>query len=96
MELTLDFESRSTIDIKQCGGYVYAEHPDTQVICLAVKPDDEPTMLWVPDWVRGILDTIDHDLPLITSDSLHVLIRDAEVGRGHANFGRGLSCETLS
>ena len=80
MKLTMDFESHATIDIKKCGGYVYAEHPDTQVICLAVKPDDEPTMIWVPDWVRDILDTVDHDLPLITSDSLHVLIRGYQEG----------------
>lgn len=48
MKLTIDFESRSTIDIKKCGGYVYAEHPDTEVLCLAVKVDDGPTRLWVP------------------------------------------------
>ena len=83
MKLTMDFESRATIDIKKCGGYVYAEHPDTQVICLAVKPDDEPTMIWVPDWVQGILDTVDHDLPMTNTAGLRYLVQEAEVCEAH-------------
>ena len=54
MELFIDFESRSPLDIKKCGAYAYAEHPDTEVLCLAVKEigDDGTeydTALWIPD-----------------------------------------------
>lgn len=48
MELFIDFESRSPLDIKKCGAYAYAEHPDTEVLCLAVKVDDGDTDIWVP------------------------------------------------
>lgn len=46
--LHLDVESRSTVDLKRCGVYVYAEHPDTNVWCVAYAIDDEPVKLWVP------------------------------------------------
>lgn len=48
MHLHIDFESRSPLDIKKSGGYAYAEHPDTEVLCLAVKVDDLPPMIWIP------------------------------------------------
>ena len=37
MKLTIDFESRSRCDIRACGPWVYAEHPSTEILCLAVK-----------------------------------------------------------
>lgn len=52
MIMKIDFESRSPIDIKKAGGYAYAEHLDTEVLCLAVKADDEETMIWVPEQFR--------------------------------------------
>lgn len=48
MLVNLDFETRSAINIKACGAYVYAAHPSTDVLCLAVKVDEDPAMLWVP------------------------------------------------
>jgi DNA polymerase len=33
--LTLDFETRSPVDLKKCGVWKYAAHPETEVICLA-------------------------------------------------------------
>ena len=44
----MDVESRSTVDLRRCGVYVYAEHPDTNVWCVAYAIDDEPVKLWVP------------------------------------------------
>lgn len=59
MELTIDFEARSPIDIKKCGGWVYARHPLTEVLCLSVKINDDPSMIWVPEnfsaKYRGVL-----------------------------------------
>lgn len=46
-KLTIDFETRSAIDLTKVGAYRYAVDPSTQVICLAFKFDDEKeTYLW--------------------------------------------------
>lgn len=52
MDIFLDFESRSPLDIKKAGAYAYAEHPDTEVLCLAIKVDDGATRIWRPEWVE--------------------------------------------
>lgn len=48
-ELHLDFETRSDLDLKTCGLHAYAEHPSTDILCLAYQRegDIEPT-LWFP------------------------------------------------
>lgn len=43
---TIDFESRSALDLKRCGAYIYAHGYTTQVVCLAYKINDGPTKLW--------------------------------------------------
>lgn len=42
----IDFETRSAVDLKKAGVYVYAEHPSTSVICAAYAFDDGPVSLW--------------------------------------------------
>lgn len=44
----LDFETKSTCDLKVHGVYVYAADPTTDVHCLAYAFDDEPPELWTP------------------------------------------------
>lgn len=46
--LHLDFESRSTVDLRRAGVYVYAAHPETDVWCAAYAVDDGPVQLWTP------------------------------------------------
>lgn len=46
--LHLDFETRSPVDLKKCGAYVYAEHPDTDIWCAAYALGDEHPRLWTP------------------------------------------------
>lgn len=48
MTLHIDFETRSTVDLKETGVYVYAEHPTTDVWCAAYARNDEPVKLWTP------------------------------------------------
>lgn len=55
MKVTLDFESRSACDIKAHGAWVYAEHPTTEPLCLAVKVDDRKPKLWVPGWLYELV-----------------------------------------
>lgn len=46
--LRLDLETRSVLDLKKVGVYVYAEHPTTDVWCAAWAFDDEPWTIWTP------------------------------------------------
>jgi DNA polymerase len=41
----LDFETRSEADLKKTGAWVYAQHPSTEILCLAAKFDDSPVNL---------------------------------------------------
>ena len=50
MKLTIDFETRSRASLTKCGPHVYAEHPSTQVICMAVKVDNTPAGIWIPNY----------------------------------------------
>jgi len=47
--VSIDFETYSECDIKTTGGYNYAAHPSTEVICMAWAIDDEEPQLWTPD-----------------------------------------------
>ena len=44
----LDFETRSRADLTEIGAFKYAQDPSTEVMCLAVKRDDGPTLVWIP------------------------------------------------
>ena len=44
--LHLDFESRSTLDLRDVGTYVYAEHPTTDIWCAAYAFGDEEPRIW--------------------------------------------------
>lgn len=48
--LSLDFETRSAADLKKSGVHVYAEHPSTDVWCLAWAFDDEDPAIWTPEF----------------------------------------------
>ena len=41
----LDFETRSEVDLKKTGAWVYSQHPSTEILCLAVKFGDSPVNL---------------------------------------------------
>lgn len=45
----IDFETRSTVDLKKAGVYRYAEHPHTGVICMSWRIGDKgPVQRWRP------------------------------------------------
>lgn len=61
MRLTIDFETRSRIDLKKRGVFVYAADPSTEVICLAGKwgNEDHPWvirggLLTDPSWLEDL------------------------------------------
>jgi DNA polymerase len=47
--LSIDFETRSTVDLKKSGVYRYAEDPTTDIWCVAWAFDDEEPEIWTPD-----------------------------------------------
>lgn len=47
-KITIDFETRSEIDLKKQGLAVYAAHPSTEVICMAYAEGDKEVKLWTP------------------------------------------------
>jgi len=47
MKVHLDFETRSTADLRAVGAAAYAAHPTTEVLCAAYQIDDAPVALWV-------------------------------------------------
>ena len=46
--ISIDFETYSEADIFKYGAYAYADHPSTEVLCLAWAVDDQPPQLWTP------------------------------------------------
>jgi len=49
MNISIDFETYSECDIFKAGAYAYADHPTTEVLCLAWVVDDGKPHLWTPD-----------------------------------------------
>ena len=79
--ITIDFETRSAVDLKACGMHVYAEDESTDVQCLAVKVGDYKTGIWVPAKYEAIAKTLDCD---VFSDlQLKGIVRDAETISAH-------------
>jgi DNA polymerase bacteriophage-type len=44
-----DYETRSTLDLKDAGAWKYATHPSTEIWCCAYATEDGPIGLWTPN-----------------------------------------------
>ena len=82
-KVTIDFETRSAVNLKENVAAVYAEHPSTEVICLAVKKHGQEPVIWFspvfrfpecPDWAA---------LPTIDDNALRQMIAEADVIEAH-------------
>lgn len=49
----IDFETRSEVDIKKSGAWVYSLHPSTEILCMAVKVDHTDVFLLKPEQFDG-------------------------------------------
>ena len=68
--LSIDIETKSSIDIGKAGLYKYAQSPDFAILLFAYKWDDDPVQIvdlatgeLIPDWILDELvdpDTIKH------------------------------------
>jgi len=81
MHLTIDFETRSEANIKEVGTYRYAEDPTTEILCLAVKVDDNRPQVWVPAPWRHLQPA--YVEPFLTNDQLQELINRADIIEAH-------------
>ena len=90
MKLTLDFETRSTVDLLTSGPWKYAAHPSTDILCLAIKADSDKSVIWAPDWVQKLIPVkllrdafMDGGLGLTVSREINLLTRQAETTEAH-------------
>lgn len=59
--LFLDFETRSTVDLRKVGVYNYAHHPSTEIVCTGWAVDNEPATVTpgLPPWLSVIIANAD-------------------------------------
>jgi len=84
MKLTIDFETRSKCKLKDAGAYVYSTHESTEVMCLAIKEDDKPTKLFIPNKFRKKV--TDADFPTIEISEMVHMFRMADEIHAHNAF----------
>lgn len=77
-ELTMDFETRGVVNLKDCGSFVYAEHPLTEPQCLGVKRNTDAPLLWAPPRVRKIINPKNIQCRLISDAELISLVEEAD------------------
>ena len=86
MRLHLDFETRSTADLRKTGVFRYAEDPTTQVIMACWAVDDEPIETWFH------LDPVpQHLIDLLENDQCTVVAHNASFERAMIARVLGLS-----
>jgi len=83
--LIVDFETRSTSELSECGSYKYAEHSSTDIICMAwaLGLDDEPK-LWLP------FDSFPDELRVALSEKQEVYAHNYLFDRGIWNCVGGV------
>lgn len=86
MHVTLDFETRSRVDIKERGGWVYSEDQSTEPMCLAytLGEDDEPR-LWHPEYPAAGLEATGRPI-----DLFEAIKAGAELEAHNAFFERSI------
>lgn len=83
MKLVIDMETRSRVDLKKCGVYVYAEDESTDVLCIAVKEDNFTPKLWVDDLVHYATENLTIFFERIYAGELNQLIKKADEIHAH-------------
>jgi DNA polymerase len=86
LEINLDFETRSTVELKRSGVYPYAEHAQTDVWCaaFAVGGEADDVRIWTPDNDYGHND-----------DLRHAIAQGANVRAWNAAFERAIWREIM-
>ena len=90
MRTVVDFETRSKVDIRAHGAHIYAQDPSTDVLCLALKKDNDRTVVWVPERHRHMMRTWPEELLPVVSDAymLAIIYSSDELHAHNAQFER--------
>lgn len=64
-----DFETRSTVELKEAGVHVYAEDPSTDVWCFAYAIGDQEPVIWMPGMDRPFLTTLVQQYPFVAHNA---------------------------
>jgi DNA polymerase bacteriophage-type len=83
MMLTIDFETRSKVDIKLAGSWNYAESPTTEVMCLALKEDDRAPVIWIPERADWLAIACENDIPLVGAGEVIEMVSHADMIEAH-------------
>jgi DNA polymerase len=83
MRLTIDFETRSSADLKKVGVWKYCEAQDFDVLCLAVAVDDQAPALWAPAWARDKWPEVSAELCRLDDATLAGLVSRASSIEAH-------------
>lgn len=51
--LHVDFETRSEVNLQDVGAVKYAEHPSTEILCMAIAKGDHKPVVWSDDFESG-------------------------------------------
>ena len=79
--VTIDFETRSEAVLggkHGVGMYKYAEDETTDVLCLAIKINNEAPVLWVPQKFKHLC-----SLPTITDEQVKAIMASADIVEAH-------------
>lgn len=79
MIISLDFESRSEIDLTVVGAWKYSKHPSTDILCLSYAVDDAPAVVY-----RTLFGGNRYQYPLEFADLLED--PDVKIKAFNANF----------
>ena len=71
--LTIDIKTRSCASIKTNGVFTYAQNKSTQPICVTVKKNQDPPLVWLPPELRR------PEIITISDERLLHMIEEAEI-----------------
>lgn len=67
----IDYETKSTANLKLVGVYRYAEHPSTDILCMGFARNNEPVQIWTPDfpWPEELNEHIRQGFPIFAHNA---------------------------
>ena len=101
--LLIDFESRSTVDLRKRGVYIYSQDPSTEILCLALMPDGDRSkrVIWFPKLFSAGIFSVRvfggyAEVPVVnTATAQHLISQATTITAHNAQFERLLFQEIL-
>jgi len=76
--ITIDFETRSPVNLKDCGVYPYFAHPDTEFMCLAAALNAAPPVIWIPRKFERMIDVSQVRYEIVSEKRIVEMILSAD------------------